>query len=159
MQHVWAIGFTIAVTVILMPAVLLSISFCLGWRDFVRRFPAQPIGAVVRKGSFASACFGVIGQYNNCIVWKDDEQFLHLSMLGIFSIGHAPFSIPFAMMELPLDEPTPPRIRMVFEGHRLTLPWAMVEREIAMRRELGVGSLLPADASSESASGDSVPSE
>jgi hypothetical protein len=71
-----------------------------GWRELSLRYPSQPSTGPYRRGLTSMRLRGIAG-YNNCILWRADDHYLHLRLMPPFNIFHSPISIPWEEIDLP----------------------------------------------------------
>jgi hypothetical protein len=120
---------------LVVPAVIMRIiAGVSGWRTLARRYPPQPHGPG-RGGSFGSIRFQALGGYNNCIIWKADETYLHLRVWPVIGVFHRAMSVPWEAIQI-----QPGRLGMAqveIDGVTWGLPKAMLRDEVILRQQLG----------------------
>lgn len=111
-------------------------SFVTGWRRLAAEFPARGQGAIAGKG-VTSLLLGGVGRFNNCILWRADEEHLHLRMTPPFHTGYAPISIPWGeMTEVRAARHSRRFAVVVARGVRFEIGRGAVEQELAAREAL-----------------------
>lgn len=131
------IGWTLLILFIVVwpPLLFLLIGMLTGWRWFARTYPAREPAADAAGSGVISVMLGIIGRYNNCVLWRIDDAHLHLRMLPVLAwMLHPPMSLPWGEMELVAQRG--PWTVWRIDGRRLTLPRKVVERELAVREAM-----------------------
>jgi hypothetical protein len=114
------------------PLTMWAISHWGGWQAFAKRFPSVPPAPDADRG-FGSLSFSRLGGYNNCILWRADDDHLHLRVMVPFNTFHKPLSIPWAHIEIikPKGEWGMTVIRI--DGRRYGIPPRAAARELRVR--------------------------
>lgn len=88
-----------------------------GWRELAERYPGIPAAEMYaerwgwwqrpRAGQCRRRWWGItsirlrwFAGYNGCILWRADDEYLHLRVVPPFNIFHPPMSIPWAEMDV-----------------------------------------------------------
>jgi hypothetical protein len=122
--------------------VMWALSYVTGWRKLAAKFPARP-PLPAADSAFGSIGFYAIGNYNNCIRFKMDDDCLHLRILMPFSFGHPPLSIPWPAIETLDKKPTWGMHHVKIDGIPARVPKRVIARELELRKQLD--SIAPAD--------------
>jgi hypothetical protein len=107
-----------------------------GWSRLAGEFPAQP-PAQGARGGLTSVGFHCLCNYNNCVRWRADEDYLHLSLMPPFGwFYHPPISIPWVAVEIvdPRGRWGAAKIRVL--DIPIRVPKKMIEREVELRAAL-----------------------
>lgn len=121
-------------SLVTVPLIMWVIARMSGWRSLAEKFPAAPPAADADRG-FGSVLFSPMGGYNNCIIWRADDDHLHLRVMVPFNIFHKPISVPWAHVEIePKGRFGMATIRI--DGRRYGVPPRSVAREIRVRRAM-----------------------
>jgi hypothetical protein len=115
------------------PAIMLAVAYLSGWRTAARQYPAQPSAADADRG-LGSIEFAPLCGYNNCILWRADDDYLHIRIMFPFNMFHPPMSIPWIEIT---------SIKTSWSGARIAMPkrtWTVSKKMV--RRELENRELL-----------------
>jgi hypothetical protein len=104
-----------------------------GWRKLAARYPRVEAGPAAASGSMGSIRFIPGGGYNNCVIWRDDQTYLHLRLWPWLGVFHAPLSVPWEAIGI--RERGRRWVGVEIDGVRWSLPAPMLTGELA-RREL-----------------------
>jgi hypothetical protein len=124
------IAVTVAGVVAFMAGLFWAIAHLGGWAALAREYPAHEPAPDADRG-FGSLTIGRWCNYNNCIRWRADDDYLHLSLLAPFSSFHAPVSIPW--VDATLTRRFFGRCTLKAGRYSLTVPARMVARELHTR--------------------------
>lgn len=126
---------------IVVPVVLLSLAtpvFVMalianmsGWRKLAARYPYTEPGPAVAGGSVGCVRFMPGGGYNNCIIWRDDQTYLHLRLWPGLGVFHAPLSIPWEAIRV--RDRGRKWVAVDIDGVRWSLPVAAFAAELPRR--------------------------
>jgi hypothetical protein len=120
----------------LVAAIMYAMARLTGWKRLAAAYPAQPPAPDARKG-FGSLGFYSMGNYDNCAVWRADDEHLHLALFRPFQwMGHPPMSIPWAAVEF---DPKPPKWgfqQFSIDNIPVRVPVKAVQAELALREAL-----------------------
>jgi hypothetical protein len=123
--------------------ILLLMSRLTGWKRLADTYPAQPPAPNARR-VFGSAGFRALGGYNNCVIWRADEEHLHIALMRPFQwMGHPPMSIPWAAVQFDPAQPRWGYKRLSVDGIPIRAPAKVVETELALREALARENIQP----------------
>jgi len=116
--------------------VMWAMGFVTGWRKLAAQFPArEPLANAA--SAFGSIGFHSLGNYNNCVRFRMDEECLHVRMIPLFEKSHPPMSVPWEAVEV-VDEKAGwgGFCRVKIAGVPVRVPRKVIARELELRREL-----------------------
>ena len=115
-----------------MPALVMAIiARASGWKKLAARYPQVDPGPRAGGGSCGSVRFMPGGGYNNCIIWKDDETYLHLRIWPWLGAFHAPLSIPWEAVRV--RDAGRSWVAVDIDGVRWSLAPSLLTGELARR--------------------------
>jgi hypothetical protein len=114
-------------------AIMLVIGQVSGWRRMARLFPAQRPAPDADKG-LGSLEFAPLCGYNNCILWRADDDYLHLRVMPPFNVFHPAISIPW--VEVAELRPSWSGVWLTLPGRKWTVSKKMARRELVNRELL-----------------------
>jgi hypothetical protein len=115
--------------------VMWGMSYLTGWRRLAAQFPARaPLPGA--ESSFGSIGFYALGNYNNCVRFRMDDDCLHVRLILPFNFGHPPMSIPWPAVELLDKKPTWGMHHIRIAGVPARVPKRVIAREHELRRQL-----------------------
>jgi hypothetical protein len=117
------------------------IGFMTGWRKLAAQFPARaPLPGAA--AAFGSVGFYALGNYNNCVRFRMDEECLHIGLIPPFSWTHPPMSVPWAAVEIVEADARGSLLsgwgfsRLRVAGVPVRVPRKVIARELELRAQL-----------------------
>lgn len=118
---------------VVLVSIMLLMAHLSGWRRLAREFPGRPPAADAR-GGLTSVGFRALGKYNNCVLWKSDDEALHLRLMPPFNLmGHPPMSIPWAAVEIVKPKSFWGWAQVKVSGIPISLQPKLIEQEVEVR--------------------------
>lgn len=130
------IGVTLGLGLMLSWASIWALGYVTGWRKLSAEFPGrEPLAGAA--SAFGSIGFYALGNYNNCVRFRTDEECLHFWLVQPFRGTHPPLSIPWAAVEIVDAKPGWGGLcRIKVSGVPIRVPKKVIEREVGLRKEL-----------------------
>ncbi len=121
---------------VIAPVVMFPVSLITGWRRLAKRYPGAKAagGAPSDKMTSLSMRWWWL-KYNNAIVCRADDEFLHLSLHPLFAFGTPAISIPWGEV-MTIEDAALGRVRIEAGGISIWLPEKHVRQEIAVREAI-----------------------
>jgi hypothetical protein len=130
------VALLLAANIGVVTAVFLAMARLTGWKRLAAAYPARPPAQDARTG-LGSAFFYTMGNYNGCVRWHADDEYLHLALIRPFQwLGHPPMSVPWAAIEVDLTQSRDGYQQVYIDGIPVRLPFKAVEAELELRRAM-----------------------
>lgn len=124
------LAITVAGVAVFIAAVFWLVAHVGGWASLAQKYPAQPSAPDAERG-FGSLTLGFFCNYSNCIRWRSDDAYLHLSVLPLFALFHPAVSLPWLDAEITVSRWGCAVVNIA--GRRLSVSRRMVEHELRNR--------------------------
>jgi hypothetical protein len=129
------IAITLGLGLSLTALITWGLSHLTGWRRLAAQFPGRtPLAGA--QSNFGSIGFYALGNYNNCVRFRMDDDCLHVSLIPPFNFSHPPMSIPWPLIEILDKKPTWGMHHIRIAGVPARVPKRVVVREQELRQQL-----------------------
>jgi hypothetical protein len=91
--------FMLALVAGILASTFWAISRLSGWASLAQEFPLQNPLPESDHG-IGSLSFAPIWGYNGCVLWRADDDYLHLRIMLPFNLFHPPMSLPWTEVQI-----------------------------------------------------------